>query len=118
MLPSEVFGLGVLLPQDSMALVRLQANDVELALNIDRIPLTREQLAVCFPLINDINRICGTDIQSRQACEVETDQLQFVIDFLRSYRTADQPAVARFHRQLLAFAERAVESRMSLFVVL
>jgi DNA-binding transcriptional ArsR family regulator len=117
MRPAELYRRGVLLPKDSLALVRLEAGDIEPATAVEHLPISESLWPRCWALINDINRVCGTDLHDRETGIVELEQLPRMIEHLRTRRYTHAEE-GEFAQELAELGRRAVEARMPVFFVL
>jgi hypothetical protein len=114
---SELYRRSVLLPLDSLALVRLEADDVDSSISVTRLSISDDAWPKLWPLINDINRVCGTDLHDHDTAPVDLDQLPLLVEHLRTRRYS-QSVEADFAHLLGEIAARAQQQRMPLFFVL
>lgn len=117
MRPAELYRRSILLPKDSVALVRLEAQDVEPSTAVERLAIADNHWPHIWPLINDLNRVCGTDLHDHDTAPVDVDQLPLLIDHLRTRRYT-HPIAKDFAHALAALSDQAEQRRMPLFFVL
>ena len=115
--PRELYHRSVVLPLDSLACVRLEARDVDGAMKVEVVSLEKN-FSYIFTLLNDLNRVCGTNIEEREVSEIDVERVFHVSEYLRVLPRNSDESLMELRAKMIALCDRAIALHMPLFVVL